>query len=120
VTVVADATTTVVGTFVPRGYLRVTTSPAVASQIKVDGIARNNWGLWTDLPVGSHEVCFGAVAGYTAPGCQTVTLTAGTTTTITGSFTSSSGIAQPGVGFLRVTSSPALPTQISVDGDITD
>lgn len=120
VTVNADATTTVTGTFVPRGYLRVTTSPAVASQISVDGVPRNNWGLWTDLSVGSHEVCFGAVAGYTPPPCQTVSLTAGTTTDVTGTFTPSSGVAQPGVGYLRAVSSPAVPTQISIDGVAAD
>ncbi|MEZ5178025.1 MAG: hypothetical protein R2746_07015 [Acidimicrobiales bacterium] len=120
VTVDADATTTVVGTFTPRGYLKVTTSPAVASQISVDGIPRNNWGVWTDLPVGGHEVCFGAVAGYTAPACQAVTLAAGTTTEVTGTFTPSTGAGQSGLGQLRVTSSPAVPTQISVDGEIAD
>jgi len=36
--------------------------------------------------VGSYEVCFGGVAGFTVPGCQTAVVNAGQTTTITGSF----------------------------------
>lgn len=116
----AGATTVVTGTFVPRGYLQVTTSPAVASQIRVDGVPRDNWGIYTDLPVGAHEVCFGAVAGYTPPTCQTVSVTAGTTTAVTGTFTPSSAPASEGTGLLRVTTSPALPSQISVDGAIAD
>ena len=113
-------TTTIDGVFVARGYLHVTTSPPVASQISVDGIPRNDWGMWTDLAVGAHRVCFGAVAGFTPPGCQTVNVTAGGTTDVIGTFTASNGAALAGVGFLRVVSSPALPTQISVDGVIAD
>ena len=120
VTVAVNATTTVTGTFTPRGFLRVVTSPAVGSQIKVDGIPRNNWGMWTDVPTGSHQVCFGAVAGYTAPSCQTVAVTSGATTTVTGSFTASTGTAQSGVGYLRVTTSPAVKSQILIDGNIAD
>jgi hypothetical protein len=86
VTVTASATTTVTGMFTPRGVLRVTTSPAVDATVSLDGHPADNWGLWTDLPVGSHEVCFGAAAGYTAPGCQTVTLTAGVEADVTGSY----------------------------------
>ena len=99
VTVDGGAATAVTGTFTPRGYLKVTTSPAVASQISVDGVPRNDWGVWTDLPVGSHQVCFGAVAGYTPPPCETVQLAAGTTTNVTGTFTASDGAALAGVGF---------------------
>jgi len=115
-----DGTATVVGTYTPRGYLHVTTSPPVASQISVDGIPRNDWGMWTDLDTGSHEVCFGAVTGYTAPGCQTVAVTAGATTDVTGSFTLSDATGLADVGLLRVTTSPALPSQVLVDGTLRD
>ena len=114
------ATTNVTGTFVQRGYLHVTTSPAVGAQIKVDGIPRNDWGVFTDLPTGIHQVCFGAVAGFTPPPCQNVNLTAGATTNVTGTFTSSAAAGLTGVGFLRVTTYPALPSQITVDGNIAD
>ena len=110
VTLTAGATSTVTGTFVPRGYLQVSTSPAVASPIRVDGVARDNWGVYTDLPTGSHEVCFGAVAGYTPPPCQTVQVTAGSTTSVTGTFTASTAAGQAGVGLLRVTTAPAVPS----------
>ncbi|MEZ5179755.1 MAG: M4 family metallopeptidase [Acidimicrobiales bacterium] len=70
--------------------LRVTTSPAVPSVISVDGIERDSWGInWAALPVGSHEVCFGKVLGWITPSCQTVNLTAGNTTTVTGTFSQS-------------------------------
>jgi lysophospholipase L1-like esterase len=115
VTITAGATTTATGTFTQRGSLRVITSPAVPSQIKVDGNPTNDWGMWTDVPVGSHMVCFGAVAGYNPPACQTATVTAGNQTTITGSFTTNpSAVGQSGVGFLRLTTSPALPSQITI------
>jgi hypothetical protein len=121
VTVSSSLITTVTGTFVQQGFLRVITSPAVPSAISVDGVARNEWGLWTDFPAGSHQVCYGLVKNFTPPTCQTAVITAGATTTITGTFTSSPGApGQTNVGQLRVTSSPALPTQISVDGNVAD
>ena len=89
--------------------------------ISVDGIPRNNWGLFTDLPVGSHEVCFGPVAGFSPPGCQTVALTAGNETPVTGIYLPTP--LAPGaadVGFLRVESSPPVASQILVDGVARD
>ena len=120
VTVSPGLTTSVDGAFTQRGYLQVSTSPAVAAQISVDGIPRDNWGLYTDLPAGSHQVCYGAVAGFTPPGCQTVAVTAGSTTSVTGTFAPSAGTGLANVGQLRVTTSPALPSQITVDGNIAD
>lgn len=115
------AITSVTGTFVQNGFLQVTTSPAVASRISIDGIPRDNWGVYTDLPTGSHEVCFGPVPGYLPPPCQTVDLGAGTTTAVTGTFTPSPGApGLTGVGLLRVTTSPATPSQITVDGNVAD
>jgi IPT/TIG domain len=86
VVVTAGATTTLAGTFTQRGSLRVQTSPAVAGQISVDGVPRNDWGMWTDIPTGSHQVCFGPVAGYTPPACQNPTVTAGALTSVTGVY----------------------------------
>lgn len=79
-------TTTATGTYVQQGLLRVITSPAVPGTIYVDGIERNDWGLWTWLPTGSHQVCFGSVPGYTTPSCKTANLTAGQQTTVTGAY----------------------------------
>jgi hypothetical protein len=77
----------VAGTFTQRGFLRVLTSPAAAATILVDGVPRDDWGMWTDVPTGAHTVCFGSVLGYVnQPPCQTTTIAAGTTTTVTGSY----------------------------------
>jgi plastocyanin len=117
----AGAITTVTGSFTQRGSLRVLTSPAKPSQISVDGIPRDNWGMWTDIPVGSHQVCFGPTPNFTPPACQTAVVTAGMTTTITGTMTNTPGTpGLTGVGRLRVTTSPALPSQITVNGNIAD
>ena len=118
VTVTAGQTTTVQGSFIRRGNLRVVTSPPVPSTISVDGVPRNDWGVWTDLPAGSYQVCFGDVAGFNTPSCQTANLTAGQTTVITGTFTVNAAAPGPaaGYGLLRVTTSPAVPGQVLVDG----
>jgi hypothetical protein len=118
VNVTKGATTQVAGNFVAKGFLRVVTSPATPAKISVDGVARDDWGIFTDFVTGAHQVCFGPVAGLAAPPCQNVTLTAGTTSTVTGTYTASPGApGEPaGNGALRVTTSPALPSQISVDG----
>lgn len=86
VTVTAGATTTVTGTFTQRGELQVETSPAVPATIVVDGTPTDDWGVFTDFPAGSHEVCFEPVPGYTTSACQSVTVTAGQTTTVTGDY----------------------------------
>jgi hypothetical protein len=121
VAVSSSATTVVTGNFVQRGFLRVMTSPAVPSTISVDGVPMNDWGVYTDVPTGSHQICFGLVKDFTPPTCQMATVTAGATTTVTGTFTSSPGASgQTNVGLLRVVTSPALPSQITVDGNIAD
>ncbi len=139
-------TTEVVGTYTQRGFLHVTTTGlfdsdpndtmpatenAIPATIIVDGIPMDDWGVWTDIDTGAHEVCFGAVAGYTAPfadtedpagpGCQTVVVNAGDTTELAGQYQWDGTTAGPvGHGYLRVTASPAVATQISVDGEIRD
>ena len=121
VTLVTGATTVVTGTFALRGYVKVVTSPAVASQISIDGYPSDDWGVYTDLPAGSHQICFGAVAGHNPPPCQTVAVTGGVTSTVTGTFTANAAAkGQTGLGMLRVTTSPAVPSQISIDGHIAD
>ena len=83
VVVTAGATTAANGLFETRGILRVTTAPPQPATILVDGIPRNDWGFWADLPAGPHVVCFGESDGFT-PACQPVTLTPGATTFVTG------------------------------------
>jgi hypothetical protein len=87
VTVSEGAVTEVVGTFAQRGFLRVMTNPQVPATISVGGVPRNDWGMWTDLPPGTYQVCFGSAAGYFTPPCQTHTVTAGSTTSVTATYT---------------------------------
>jgi len=121
VVITAGQTTTVNATFTERGSLRVLTSPALWATISVDGTPRDDWGMWTDVPTGQHQVCFGAVQDFDAPSCQNVTVNAGQQTTITGTYTSDPGQpGETGKGYLRVTTSPPLASQILVDGVISD
>jgi hypothetical protein len=77
----------VTGAFTQRGFLRVTTSPAAPGTIAVDGVPRNDWGMWTDIPTGSHTVCFGGVVGYAStPPCQPATVNPGVETDVTGTY----------------------------------
>ena len=115
------ATATVTGTFVPAGYLRVMTDPPLPSTVSVDGIARNDWAVWSYFPPGPHEVCFGPVAGWAPPPCQTVVLEPKGNAVVTGKFTETKGAPGPaGMGMLRVTTSPSVPSQISIDGIARD
>ena len=116
VAVNGGATTLVTGSFTQRGSLHVFTSPTVPSQITLDGNPTDDWGMFTDVPTGAHTVCYGKVADYDPPACQSITVNAGALTTTTGTFNSHPGaLGQSGVGLLRVTqASPAVPTQISI------
>jgi subtilisin len=103
--------------FVPEpgtGLMRVTTSPAVASPISIDGIHRADWGLdWLSLPAGTYEVCFGDVPGFLSPGCRSVDVQAGVTSVVEGSFER--------LGLLKVDVLPSgLPATIHVDGEWRD
>jgi subtilisin len=96
------------------GLLRVTTSPAVVSAIRVDGIHRADWGLdWLSLPVGSYEVCFGDVPGFRTPACRSVDVRAGLTTAVEGRFER--------LGLLKVDVAPGgLPATVHVGGEWRD
>jgi hypothetical protein len=95
-----------------QGELRVTTSPAVASTIVVDGEARDQWGLtWLDIDPGPHEVCFTNVPGFVTPPCEDVAVTGGQTTTVTGTFIQ--------MATLQVVTSPAVASTITIR-DVTN
>jgi uncharacterized membrane protein len=114
----ASGTTAVTGTYTANGYLRVITSPAVASTITVDGVARNDWGLWAEVPPGTYRVCFGNVAGLLVPACRDVVVAAGATATTTGTFAAQAGAPGPvgSFGYLRATTSPAVGALLRIDG----
>ena len=74
------------------GSLTVTISPQEAidagSQWKADsGSWQNSGASVSDLTVGTHTVSFKTVSGWTAPASQTVTITADSTKTLTGTYT---------------------------------
>jgi hypothetical protein len=84
----ANKVTEVRASFTQLGYLHVITSPAVAGTIYVNGVRMNDWGCWVPLTPGSYTVSFGDVPGYAKPADQVVLVTAGTTVTVTGTYTS--------------------------------
>lgn len=43
------------------------TNPAVPATIFVDGIPRNDWGMWQTFEPGTYKISYGPVAGYVAP-----------------------------------------------------
>ena len=123
VTVATGLTTVVNGTFGQMGLLQAGVSPAgVPSTVFVDGVARDEYGLFAFTEVGTHNVCWGDAPGFQAPACQSVVVSAGAQTTVTGTFTPNA-TPTPGpapslgvTGFLRVETNPAVPARIEVDG----
>lgn len=85
--------TEVRGLFQVQGSLRIATDPPLPATIFVDGIARNDWGMWQSMPPGRYEVSFGPVEGYLPPTPQVVAVLTGELTTVTGSF------AKPVIGW---------------------
>ncbi len=95
VTINANATTTATGTYtaiVQTGSLTVTLLPTEAitagAQWQVDGGTMQNSGATvTGLSAGSHTVAFKAIANWTTPASQQVTVTAGQTATASATYT---------------------------------
>ena len=118
VTTASGLTTTMQGTYVAYGSLRITTSPAVAATISIDNVPRDDWGMWQSMPAGTYTISFGKVAGYDSPASQTITLASGQSLSVTGTFTpnpSATGPDPSTYGLLRVTTSPAVVSKIIVD-----
>ena len=107
--------TEVQGTYTQRGSLRVVTEPAVPSTISVDGVPRNDWGMWLDIEPGQHEVCFGDVRGFAPPECELVSVNPGELSTVVGTFTPDGSDATVEDGLLRVTTNPPVAARIIVD-----
>ena len=122
VTVTTGQTTVVDGVFAQMGLLQAGVSPGgLPATVFVDGVARDEYGLFAFMEAGAHTVCWGDVPGFQAPACEPVTVTAGVQTTVTGTFVANAS-PTPGPfpvvphGFLRVETSPAVPGRIIVDG----
>lgn len=118
VAVIVEAETfSITSTFLELGLLQVVCEPAVKSTISVDGVAIDDYGVWTYVVPGNHVVSFGEVDGYDPPGPQTVRVRGGGSVFVTGTFAPNAEAMGPtGFGCLRVESSPALPTTVYVDG----
>lgn len=98
------------------GSLTVTLSPSGAvsagAQWQVDGGSWNASGASVSLTAGTHTVHFKSVTGYTTPADQSVTISNGVNTQLTGTYTP--------VGSLKVTIAPSgavtAGAQWQVDG----
>ena len=77
VTVVEGQTATTQGTFVQHGLLRVDVEPSVAVDILVDGVPRNQFGLFAFMPAGTYRVCGTSRPDMATPACRDVTVTPG-------------------------------------------
>ena len=86
VSVTAQTATTYDGVFSLDGLLRVIVSPELPSTIYVDGVPRDDWGMFQTLPPGVYSVSFGEVPGYEGPPPVLIDLRAGEFIQILGSF----------------------------------
>ncbi len=68
------------------GTLSVSTTP-VNGEVFVDGTSWGTAPVSKSISVGSHTVSFGAVSGYTKPADIIVSVTAGQTASVTGTYT---------------------------------
>ncbi len=85
--VVAGQTTNVNGEFKAEGFLRVTQGvPSVPGTVFVNGIPRNDWGMWMAMPPGTYTVSWGPVEGMVTPASEVATVTAETSYTVTGTY----------------------------------
>ncbi|HEX2855503.1 MAG TPA: hypothetical protein VHO24_19870, partial [Opitutaceae bacterium] len=104
---VVSGTTTKTGTYVQTASLKITLTPS-SGQWRIDGGAwRTSGTTVSGLTPGNHAVDYTGVSGFAAPSAETVTLTAGQTTTLARNYTQ---LAQ-----LKVTLSPTS-AQWRVDG----
>ncbi len=116
-------TTVTQGGFAQKATLVVSTrldgtvATGIGSVISIDGEPASSWGHIVELPAGPVEVCFGPVADLGTPPCQTPVLVAGAVTAAEGVFTASPGSPGPAPsGLLRVSTTPAVPTTVEVNG----
>ena len=129
-TVIAESgsVATVEGRYRSMGWLRVTTDPAVPGTISIDGVPRDDWGVWMAMSPGTYVVSFGPVKDYRPPEARTVTVVAETLTAVVGTYVwdgASPGPDPAGYGLLRVTTrlsdgTVGVNTRIGVDGVVRD
>ena len=81
------------------GSLQVTINPlgavSAGAQWQVDsGSWTNSGATVSGLSVGNHSLGFKSISGWSAPGSQTVTISSGSTTTTSGTYTTQTGSLQ--------------------------
>ncbi|MBI5381461.1 MAG: hypothetical protein HZA31_06135 [Opitutae bacterium] len=87
VTITNGNTATLTGTYVQPASLKISLTPTTG-QWRIDGGAWQSSGATvTGLAPGGHTVDYAAVAGYSLPATETVTLVANQTTTLARSYT---------------------------------
>lgn len=86
VMVEVGAASEVVGEFAREGGLRIVTEQPNSAVIYVDGVARDSWGVWIELPEGIYTVSFGDIPGHLTPPAQTVLVVPGQTTLVVGEY----------------------------------
>ncbi|HEY3855609.1 MAG TPA: hypothetical protein VGO67_14555, partial [Verrucomicrobiae bacterium] len=112
VTITANRTKSDTATYIAApstGNLIVTLNVAGAQWSVDSGAWQNSGATLSGLSVGSHTITFSAVAGWTTPASQTVSIVASQTASVTASY-----IAVPQTGSLQVTLNVA-GAQWSVD-----
>jgi hypothetical protein len=87
VTVVEGETAVTEGVFERLGLLRVDVEPSIAVDVLVDGIGRNQFGLFMFMRAGTYEVCGTPAAGMLSPPCRNVTVAPGPVTSTTLTYT---------------------------------
>jgi hypothetical protein len=111
-----DVVTEVIVNFTELGNLRVETSPPVDATIYCDGHPMDDWAFWTNILPGQYTISFGDKDGYTTPSPQVVTVTAGQTTHITGTYSyTGNPVSLSPHGLLRVQTNPPVPSTIYLD-----
>ena len=116
-------TTETRGEYAAHGFLQVTTNPPLPSTIFVNGIARNEWGMWQSVPPATYTVSWGPVADWRPPDPVTVDVREGRLMRVRGDFVQDPTAPGPDpstFGLLRVTTNPPVPAKILVDGVARD
>jgi subtilisin family serine protease len=80
-------TTEIKAYFRPLGSLRVETYPPLPVTIYIDGVPRNEWGLWVDIERGNYTITFEPYDGYPTPPPTNVSVREGRLTHIIGNYT---------------------------------
>jgi hypothetical protein len=105
-------TTTITGTYAAPSSLKITLTPSTG-QWRVDGGAWQNSGTTaTGLAPGAHSISYNALANYTAPATENVTLVSGQTTTLTRAYTATSSLTitlTPPTGSWQIDGGPWQP-----------